>query len=86
VPILRLFSGESGTRGPILSRFLAERWEATQLDFRAEKGREARLPSIEEDLYTVAEQNVSAIRKLQPDTAWAVGSALRADALARQAA
>ena len=44
------------------------------------------MPTIEEDLHTVAEQErLLQFESFGADTAWAVGSALRADAIARQA-
>jgi uncharacterized protein (UPF0303 family) len=44
------------------------------------------MPSIEDDLRTVAEQErLLQFDSFSADTAWAVGSALRADAIARQA-
>jgi uncharacterized protein (UPF0303 family) len=45
------------------------------------------MPSIEEDLHSVADQErLLQFESFSADTAWAVGGALRADALARQAA
>jgi uncharacterized protein (UPF0303 family) len=45
------------------------------------------MPSIEEDLHTVADQErLLQFDTFSADTAWAIGTALRADAIARQAA
>jgi uncharacterized protein (UPF0303 family) len=50
------------------------------------EGTGATMPSIEEDMHTVAEQErLLQFESFNADTAWTTGSALRADAIARQA-
>jgi uncharacterized protein (UPF0303 family) len=45
------------------------------------------MPTIEEDLHTVAEQErLLQFDTFSPETAWAIGNALRADAISRHAA